>query len=425
MDGATWTGGYHDLPAVPGPWEIVGIGDFNGDENADLLWRNPSTWRTTIWYMDGATWSGGYADISPTVTDPDWKIVGVADFNGDYKPDLLWRNSVTGRTTIWYMDGATWTGGYHDLPAVPGPWEIVGIGDFNGDGNADLLWRNPSTGRATVWYMDGATWTGGGYADLPTVPSPWEIVGCSTSTSVLLYDDFNGSIVNANNWHIPTWVSSTDGTFIGQTQFRCSQNAPLPAAINSNAIIALDTYNPTANQPGSSFYGTDLISNQSFALGQGITVTVRAKMNADTPTGIVGGIFLYAPPASTSDTLHDEIDFELLSKDPYHVWTNIYGNELLGAGHPASYSYASGSATDYHIYQIQWLPDRVSWYVDGTLVRTVTNQSPIPVGPMYVHFNIWVPGEDFAAAYDRDLHPAKSQSDNQTFSMSVDSVTVQ
>ena len=114
-------------------------------------------------------------------------------------------------------------------------------------------------------------------------------------------------------------------------------------------------------------------------------------MNAHTPAGIVCGIFLYAPPASTSDTLHDEIDFELLSNDPYHVWTNIYGNELLGAGHAASYSYASGSATDYHTYQIQWLPDRVSWYVDGTLVRTVTTQSPIPAGPMYVHLNIWVP----------------------------------
>ena len=63
--------------------------DFNGDGNADLPWRNPSTGRATVWYMNGTTWSGGYADISPSVTDPNWTIVGVADFNGDYKPDLL------------------------------------------------------------------------------------------------------------------------------------------------------------------------------------------------------------------------------------------------------------------------------------------------------------------------------------------------
>ena len=241
------------------------------------------------------------------------------------------------------------------------------------------------------------------------------------TTITLLHDDFNGSIVNASNWHIPTWVSPTDGTFVGQTQFRCSQNAMLSAASNSNAIIALDTYNPT----GSSFYGTDLICNQSFALRQGITVTVRAKMDAPIPAGIVGGIFLYAPPAGTSNTLHDEIDFELLSNDPNNVWTNIYGNEPLGAGHPASYSYASGSATDYHIYQIQWLPNQVSWYVDGILVRTVTTQSPIPAGPMYLHFNMWVPGSDFAAAFDHNLHWTSLPSSNQTFSMSVDWITVQ
>ena len=75
MDGATWTGGYADLPTVPGPWEIVGIGDFKGDGKSHILWRNPSTGRATVWYMDGATWTRGYADISPTVTDPNWTIV--------------------------------------------------------------------------------------------------------------------------------------------------------------------------------------------------------------------------------------------------------------------------------------------------------------------------------------------------------------
>ena len=238
--------------------------------------------------------------------------------------------------------------------------------------------------------------------------------------SLPLYDDFSGSTVNAGNWHIPTWLSPTDGTFVGQTQFRCIQNAPLPVVSNSNAIIALDTYNPT----GSGFYGTDLIGNQLFTLGRGITVTVRAKMNAPIPAGVVGGIFLYAPPAGTNNAPHDEIDFELLGNDPNHVWTNIYGNEPLGAGHPATHSYASGSATDYHTYQIRWLPNQVSWYLDDALIRTVTNQSPVPAGPMYVHLNMWVPGSDFTAAYNPSLHWTNAQSFGQTFSMSVDWVSV-
>ena len=30
-------------------------------------------------------------------------------------------------------------------------WQVVGIGDFNGDGKSDLFWRNTSTGSNAVW----------------------------------------------------------------------------------------------------------------------------------------------------------------------------------------------------------------------------------------------------------------------------------
>jgi uncharacterized repeat protein (TIGR01451 family) len=181
MDGATWNGGYADiLPEVVGTeWIIAGIADFNNDSKPDLLWRNTNTGRTTIWYMEGSTWNGGYADVEPTLADPDWSIVGVADFNNDNNPDLLWRNASTGRTTIWYMTGPTWNGGYADvLPTLSDPnWSIVGIADFNGDSNPDLLWRDSVSGRTTIWYMTGPIWNGG-YADvMPTLSDPdWQIV---------------------------------------------------------------------------------------------------------------------------------------------------------------------------------------------------------------------------------------------------------
>ena len=46
-------------------------------------------------------------DIEP---DLEWRIVGTADFNGDGKPDILWRHSATGAVRIWYMDGLLRTG---------------------------------------------------------------------------------------------------------------------------------------------------------------------------------------------------------------------------------------------------------------------------------------------------------------------------
>ncbi|MCU0591218.1 MAG: glycoside hydrolase family 16 protein [Desulfobacterales bacterium] len=233
----------------------------------------------------------------------------------------------------------------------------------------------------------------------------------------LLYDDFNGDSVSSSKWHIPTWVSPTDGTVVGQTQFRFTQSSSLPSANNGDAIIAVETYNPTSF----SFYGTDLRSNQSFALGEGIHITVRAKMNTATP-GIVGGIFLYAlKPGST--TYHDEIDFELLTNSPNGAQTNIYSNEKLGTGNIQFVPYPSGSITDYHTYEIKWEPNRVSWLIDGNLVRTDTRH--VPTGPMNFHLNIWVPDPGWPEAYDPDLKPATSASSNQIFSMSVDSVHIQ
>lgn len=238
----------------------------------------------------------------------------------------------------------------------------------------------------------------------------------------LLHDDFNdGDRVCSCRWHIPTWVSPTDGTFVGRTQFRTTQNSPLPEIINDNAIITVETYNPTANIPGDSFYGYDLISNLLFPLEKGIHITVRAKMDTSR-RGIVGGIFLYAlKPGST--TIHDEVDFELITNQPNGVLTNIYSNEPLGAGHPQFVSYNSGSITDYHTYEIKWQPNKVSWFIDGNLVRTDTRH--VPTGPMYFHLNMWVPDSDWSFAYDPDLQPTPSPSLNQIFSMSVDSVNIQ
>ena len=235
-----------------------------------------------------------------------------------------------------------------------------------------------------------------------------------------LFDDFNGTIVNFDRWNIPIWKGPGDGTFVGRTQFRCIP-APLPKAENSNAIILLETYNPTANIPGDSFYGTDLISNQLFSSGNGIRIQVRAKMNTS-QRGIVGGIFLYVLKSGIN-TLHDEIDFELITNIPDNFQTNIYSNEPLGTGHPILLPYNFGSITDYHTYEIQWQPNRVSWFVDGNLVRTETEN--VPTGPMYFHLNIWAPAQEWEQAYDQDFEPVKDPKLNQEYWMSVDSVNIQ
>jgi hypothetical protein len=230
-------------------------------------------------------------------------------------------------------------------------------------------------------------------------------------------DGFDSSRVSSSLWHIPTWVSPTDGTYVGRTQFRVSQSSALPTESSGAALITLETYNPT----GFSLYGTDLIANPSFSSGGGLDVVVRARMDAPVRRGAVTGMFLYDLKPGSS-TLHDEVDFELLGNHPDAVQTNVYANEPLGGGHPVSSTYASGTVAEYHDYEIKWTPSDVTWYVDGSRVRTETVH--VPSGPMHLHLNMWAPDSGWAEAYDSSLQPTDTPAGNDVLVASVDSVRV-
>ena len=149
-------------------------GDFNGDGRPDILWRNSSTGENYVWYADGVMVLGG--GNLPMVADQNWKVAGVADFNNDNRPDVLWRNAATGDNYVWYLEGVTVLGG-GNLPMVADQnWKVVGVADFNNNNKPDVLWRNAATGDNYVWYLEGVTVLGGG--NLPMVADQnWKLVG--------------------------------------------------------------------------------------------------------------------------------------------------------------------------------------------------------------------------------------------------------
>jgi len=183
---------------------------------------------------------------------------------------------------------------------------------------------------------------------------------------------------------------------------------------NSEVSIDLDTYNPT----GFSLYGTDLISNRTFLPGNGLVITVRAKMKTPIIGGIVGGIFSYN---LTTPGNHDEIDFELLTNQLNSVHTNVYSDQPLGVGHPDS-STVTNPITQYHTYTITWLQNEVTWAIDSIIIKTETTL--IPDNPMHFHLNLWAPATDWPSAYNAALQPVSSSSTNTTYSMLVDYVQV-
>jgi hypothetical protein len=105
-----------------------------------------------------------------------WQIQETGDFNGDFKGDILWRNT-NGDVYLWNSNSGSTGFAGQDLGVVPSSWQIQEVGDFNGDGKADILWRNTTNGDVRVWNSTPgiASFTGFADQDLGVVPSVWNV----------------------------------------------------------------------------------------------------------------------------------------------------------------------------------------------------------------------------------------------------------
>jgi len=189
--------------------------DFDGDGNADIVWRNRITGECKIWYMNGAlepradkppktiTYQGvPVTNPAPPGTNPDsfWRIVGTGDVSGDGIPDIIWQHMGDKYTAVWVMsdpDGSVFSTALVNWNQVPS-WRLVGVADFNGDSIMDILWENEtdpyySVGVKAIWYMNtGWGIVGGALPDIPLTPSGWKLAGIGD------YGFVSGGVAYAN-----------------------------------------------------------------------------------------------------------------------------------------------------------------------------------------------------------------------------------
>jgi hypothetical protein len=127
-----------------------------------VLWRKGDT--VGYWTLDGLEFGSETVINGVNQGFKDFTVEAIADFGGDGKSDILWRNTA-GKIAVWEMNGSLVAN--PNMVKAPGTdnaivisrdeWGIVGAEYLGNDNRADILWRNKRDGKWAVWQMNSAT----------------------------------------------------------------------------------------------------------------------------------------------------------------------------------------------------------------------------------------------------------------------------
>jgi hypothetical protein len=157
--GITYLGYNWIYPSSAAGWRVAGVADFNADGHPDLVWQADDTREVTVQYYGGSN-GVAYLGYNWVWTSPaqGWRVVAVADFNGDGHPDLVWQADGSRQITVQYYGGAQGASyinfDWLRVDGTPG-WTVVGANDIDGDGNVDLILQNDATRQLRVDYYGG------------------------------------------------------------------------------------------------------------------------------------------------------------------------------------------------------------------------------------------------------------------------------
>lgn len=192
-------------------WHVVGTGDFNGDGRDDILWQS-NDGQVTDWLGKATGGFVGNLAAADNNASSSWHVVGTGDFNGDGRTDILWRND-NGDITDWLGQA---NGGFSGNTAFAYNsaalnWHVVGVGDFNGDGRSDILWRSDS-GEITDWLGNANGGFSGNIVRADNhIDASWQVASVG---------DFNGDGRDDILWQnsdgtVTDWLGQSNGGFAG------------------------------------------------------------------------------------------------------------------------------------------------------------------------------------------------------------------
>ena len=134
----------------------------------------------------------------------------------------------------------------------------------------------------------------------------------------------------------------------------------------------------------------------------------EARVRFAAGDGVVSSFFLWKDGSDKAGTFWNELDYEKLGAD-CHVQTNALFGDPVG-DHSEKANLSVDPCGGYHVYAYEWLPDSITWLVDGVQIRQETGDvatayaDNAPNG-MQLHFNIWPGDSSFGGNFSPSILP--------------------
>ncbi|KAH6981642.1 concanavalin A-like lectin/glucanase domain-containing protein, partial [Ilyonectria sp. MPI-CAGE-AT-0026] len=149
---------------------------------------------------------------------------------------------------------------------------------------------------------------------------------------------------------------------------------------------------------------------------------VEVHMKAASGTGIVSCVVLLSDD-------YDEVDWEWLGGYPDEVQTNYFGKGISTSSGRDTTEEVDDAQDTSHNYTLYWTEESLSWYLDGSLLRTLnyadaSNGDEYPQTPSRIKLGIWAGGDSENAEGTISWAGGETDYDQGPFTMIVESVDI-
>ena len=241
-----------------------------------------------------------------------------------------------------------------------------------------------------------------------------------SQAQVVVDEQFDGNAVDTS-----VFTFDNGSTIFGRVRL----NSQAPPVQNGTLRLRLQSFNPI--NTGDLFLADEVRTIRTFAPTQacGFSFETRARFvdDANNPLspGVIGGAFLFGLDANfPNPNERDEIDFELLSNNPFgEITTNIFNDQgFNSAGDFVTTDVPGLDLTEFNDYRIEIQIDSTRFFVNDQLIRQATTN--LALEPQDFRLNINAQGPEFAAAFSPLIQPTANPNANEINIFEVDSLLI-